>query len=121
MSEMSNSRRTELAKILHDRRRQMQNEVQSRIRDARTDRASEVLDEVENSGAGMQEDIEFALIQVKAQTLSRIEEALVKLEAGTYGYCVECGEEVSEQRLRALPFAVRCKACEEKREQGDAQ
>ena len=44
------------------------------------------------------------------------EEALRRLEEGTYGYCFECGEEISEKRLRALPFAVRCKDCEEARE-----
>jgi len=44
------------------------------------------------------------------------DEALRRLEEGTYGYCFECGDEVSERRLRALPFAVRCKDCEEARE-----
>ena len=42
--------------------------------------------------------------------------ALRRLEEGTFGYCFECGEEISERRLRALPFAVRCKDCEEARE-----
>ena len=53
---------------------------------------------------------------MKAETLSKITEALSGLEAGTYGYCYECGEEIARQRLRALPFAVRCKECEEARE-----
>ena len=39
-----------------------------------------------------------------------------RLEEGTYGDCFECGDEISEPRLRALPFAVRCKDCEEARE-----
>jgi RNA polymerase-binding transcription factor DksA len=49
--------------------------------------------------------------------LTRIDEALVRLDAGEYGACVECGDEISEPRLRALPFAVRCRSCEETREQ----
>jgi DnaK suppressor protein len=53
---------------------------------------------------------------MKAETLSKIDEALARLEEGTFGYCFECGEEISERRLRALPFAVRCKDCEEARE-----
>ena len=61
-------------------------------------------------------DIEFALIQMKTETLHKIEEALARLEDSTYGYCFECGDEISERRLRALPFAVRCKDCEEARE-----
>ena len=44
-------------------------------------------------------------------------QALVRLDAGKYGSCFECDEEISEQRLRALPFAVRCQSCEKRREQ----
>ena len=117
MPKMSDTRRSELTAILHDRLRQIQNDVQSRIRDSRANRGHEVVDDVENSGAGIQEAIELSLIQMKAQTLSAVEQALVKVEAGTYGYCIECGDEMTEQRLRALPFAVRCTACEQKREQ----
>ena len=39
-----------------------------------------------------------------------------RLEEGTYGNCFECGDEIAEARLRALPFALRCKDCEEARE-----
>ena len=53
---------------------------------------------------------------MKAETLKRIDEALSSLEKGSFGYCYECGNEIIEQRLRALPFAVRCKSCEEARE-----
>jgi len=58
-------------------------------------------------------DIEFALIQMKAETLDQINQALSRLDEGAYGYCLECGEEIPERRLRALPFAIRCKDCEE--------
>jgi DnaK suppressor protein len=53
--------------------------------------------------------------------LRRVEEALGQLDAGTYGRCFQCGVEISETRLLALPFAVRCKTCEERREQVHAQ
>ena len=53
---------------------------------------------------------------MKAETLNKINDALARLEEGDYGNCFECGEEIAEKRLRALPFAVRCKDCEEARE-----
>ena len=53
---------------------------------------------------------------MKAETLRKITEALLRLEEGAFGYCFDCGEEISPKRLRALPFAVRCKECEEARE-----
>ena len=112
------SRYTELKTMLEDRRRELMNEVQGKIRDARSDgtKEREVLDQGESSEVDIQEDIEFALIQMKAETLNKIDAALRRLEEGTYGDCFECGEEIAQARLRALPFAVRCKDCEEARE-----
>ena len=112
------SRYNELRQMLEDRRRELMNEVQGRIRDVRADgnKDRNVLDQGESSEVDIQEDIEFALIQMKSETLNKINEALNRLEERTYGNCFECGEEIAEARLRALPFAVRCKDCEEARE-----
>ena len=113
-------RYAELKRMLEDRRREIVSEVHEKIRDVRTEsgkgKMSEVFDQGESSEADIQEDIEFALIQMKAETLSKINEALVRLEEGAYGFCFECGEDIAEPRLRALPFAVRCKDCEQARE-----
>ncbi len=110
------SRYNELRQMLEDRRRELMSDVQDRIRDVRAEGDREVLDQGESSEVDIQEDIEFALIQMKSETLNKINAALRRLEEGTYGNCFECGEEVAEARLRALPFAVRCKDCEEARE-----
>jgi DnaK suppressor protein len=112
------SRYNDLKKMLEDRRRELMTAVQGKIRDARSDSGKErdVLDQGESSEVDIQEDIEFALIQMKSETLNKIDAALRRLDEGTYGDCFECGEEISNARLRALPFAVRCKDCEEARE-----
>jgi DnaK suppressor protein len=117
---MDKTRYEDLKKMLDERKREILSEVHDKIRDVRTEntfgKMNEVLDAGESSEADIQEDIEFALIQMKAETLSKINEALARLEEGAYGNCFECGEEIAERRLRALPFAVRCKDCEEARE-----
>ena len=115
---MATERYAELKRILEERRREILNEVHEKMRDVRAVGASGegVLDAAESSEADIQDDIELALIQMKSETLNKIEEALARLDEKTYGYCFECGDEVSERRLRALPFAVRCKDCEEARE-----
>jgi DnaK suppressor protein len=112
------NRYNELRKMLENRRRELMTEVQGRIRDVRSSEGKdrEVLDQGESSEVDIQEDIEFALIQMKSETLHKIEAALRRLEEDTYGNCFECGDEISEARLRALPFAVRCIDCEEARE-----
>jgi DnaK suppressor protein len=110
-----------LRQMLSERRRQAQDDVQSRIRHGRTDRPIDVRDDGELSDAELQGDIELALLQMRAETLKRIDEALARLDAGKYGSCYECDSEIPERRLRALPFAVRCQKCEERREQAQGR
>jgi DnaK suppressor protein len=113
------TRYDELKRMLEERQRELTTEVQGRIRGVRAhgaEKPHDVMDQGETSEVDIQEDIELALIQMKAETLNKINEALQRLETGRYGFCFECGEEISEARLRALPFAVRCKDCEEARE-----
>ncbi len=112
------SRYNELKGMLDNRRRELMSEVQGRIRDVRAEGGKErdVLDQGESSEVDIQEDIELALIQLKSETLNKIDAALSRLDEGSYGDCFECGSEIAQARLRALPFAVRCKECEEARE-----
>jgi DnaK suppressor protein len=122
--DIGTTRYSELKRMLEDRQREIQAEVQGKMRDVRAEggtwgKLNEVLDAVESSEADIQEEIEFALIQMKSETLNKITGALTRLEQGTYGNCYECGDEIGEKRLRALPFAVRCKDCEEARENAE--
>ena len=112
------SRDIALTRMLEGRRRTLLAEVQGKIRDGRRDysKEREVLDEGESSEVDIQDEIEFALLQLKAETLHKIDVALRRLDEGTYGQCYECGDQIAEARLRALPFAVRCRDCEEARE-----
>jgi DnaK suppressor protein len=115
------SRRAQIKRALEDRHRSLAQDVLGRIRETRADSIAgrEVVDEGESSEIDIQGDIDFALIQMKAETLNRIDTALHRIEEGHYGCCFECGDEIAEARLRALPFAVRCRDCEEARERFD--
>jgi DnaK suppressor protein len=120
-TEAPRSRYAELKLMLEGRRREIQAEVAGKMRGVREEgswggKLNEVLDAVESAEADIQEDLEFALVQMKSETLNKINDALGRLDQGTYGNCFECGDEIAEKRLRALPFAVRCKDCEEARE-----
>ena len=115
------SRYSDLKTMLDDRRRELQAEVQGKMRGVREEgswggKLNEVLDAVESAEADIQEELEFALVQMKSETLNKVNDALARLEQGSYGNCFDCGDEIAEKRLRALPFAVRCKDCEESKE-----
>jgi len=111
------TRTADLRRMLCARRREMYRDVRDRIREGRADRAGDVGDDLEQSDADIQDELELALLGMRAEAVIRIDAALARLEAGEYGACVTCAGRIAAQRLRALPFAVRCRACEELREQ----
>ena len=76
--------------------------------------------------AELRKMLETRLYELTRDVHGRIREARADgfnerqaIDEGTYGRCVECGDEIGAARLRALPFAVRCKECEEIRELAD--
>ena len=116
---MTDARFEELRRMLEERRDEIAGALKDKIRDVRADARSGGHRLTDTNGmpeADIHEDIEFALLQMKGETLAKITAALERLEEGTYGYCYECGEEIAGRRLRALPFAERCRDCEEMHE-----
>ena len=75
------------------------------------------LDDGDWSVVDLSEDISLRQLSTHKDTLRKIDEALRKLDEGTYGICEDCGEEISEERLKILPFAIYCTDCQERREQ----
>ncbi len=118
--EMRQDRSQELKRILGERCLEIIGEVEHKVREVRNEDAAishrGVRDKAESSEAEIQDGIEFALLQMKVETLKQIRKALARLDEGRCGYCDECGEEIVEPRLRALPFAVHCKGCAEVQE-----
>lgn len=114
------NRYDELKMILEEHRLAIVGELQNKMRDLRNEDTAisrlDVRDDAENSETQTQDDIDLALLQMKTEILKKIARALTCLNEGSYGYCSECKAELAEERLRALPFALRCKQCEEMRE-----
>jgi|SRR5918995_7102308 DnaK suppressor protein len=106
----------EIRRTLTARRRELLNEIQNNLRDARSAASVPNRYPVESGETGEaypEDELAFALMQMKSQVLRKIEEAMRQLDEGIYGICGDCGDAISAPRLRALPFAVRCKECEE--------
>jgi DnaK suppressor protein len=115
---MSHTTRTsDLKRMLNNRRREVLSDSRGRVDGPRSDRASDPGKELHRADAGTMGDTDLALVQASLQTVARIDDALVRLDGGKYGSCLECAREISERRLTALPFAVRCQTCEERRQQ----
>lgn len=89
-----------------NRRRQAVERGAQEVREGRTDPEYE---------EGAQADhVEYTLNQVsdaQGRELVRIDEALARIDAGTYGECLECGGEIPNERLEALPYATMDAEC----------
>jgi RNA polymerase-binding transcription factor len=58
--------------------------------------------------------IQLKLKQTDAKILQAIEEALLRVDKGSYGVCRDCGEPIAEARLKAIPWTRVCITCKEK-------
>jgi DnaK suppressor protein len=98
--------------LLEARRGEIQDKLRS-LRESLPREAAEVRDMEEQSVDDLVSDVDFALMEMKSETLRQIDAALRRLDAGSYGVCTDCGAEIAEARLKALPFALVCRDCQE--------
>lgn len=101
-----------LKRMLEERRLEIQLKLKS-LRETIPVEVGAVRDTEEQSVDDFVQEVDFALMQMKSETLARIDEAMQRLEDTTYGLCTECSGEIAEARLTALPFAALCRECQE--------
>lgn len=68
------------------------------------------------AGTDVHDDIDLTLVEMQSDVLGKIDAAIRRLEQGRYGRCIECHGTIAPERLRAMPFALRCLQCELARE-----
>lgn len=71
-------------------------------------------DMADQSSGNNEVHILLKLKQTDAKIVQAIEEALSRIDKGTYGICRDCGEPISEARLNAIPWTRVCITCKEK-------
>ena len=113
---LDNSRYEVLSRMLTDRQAEIRNKRRS-LREALPAELAQVKDVEEQSMEDFVLGMDFALMEMESATLRKIDDAILRLQEGRYGTCVECDEAISEARLTALPFADLCRACQERVEE----
>ena len=116
-----NKKQEALRKMLMEKKREIWNDVKDKLfqqlgKDYRSEMDT-VLDEGDKALSDLAEETGFTLVDLRRDTLEKIDQALKKLEEGTYGICEDCGNDISEPRLKALPFAVHCVECKQRHEE----
>ena len=97
-------RRSELLETFHTQRRSFP-ETAMPLPDVDDQRVQDVV-----------RDLDATLLEMSSHALRKIEDALSRLDAGSFGICAECQDEIPETRIKALPFAECCVACQDLRE-----
>ena len=108
-----------LSRMLEDRQTEIQTKLRS-LREVLPAEMIDVRDAEEQSVEDFVRGMDFALMEMESQTLRKIDEAMSRLEQGSYGVCGECGERIADARLKALPFALLCRDCQEGQEERGA-
>jgi len=86
------------------------------LRDGRPAWMSGVMDDEEHSLGAEGRGVGFSVLELTSRTVQGIEAALQRLEAGVFGSCFDCRDRISGVRLRALPFAALCFACQQRQD-----
>lgn len=120
MALMDAEKATALRERLLERKRKLWQEVRDQIKtglgESYQDLMSTVRDNEDQALANLLEETKFSLIEPKRQELMAIEEALTRLENGTYGICENCGKAIEPRRLEILPQTTLCRDCQALRE-----
>jgi DnaK suppressor protein len=123
---MIDARYSTLKQMLEVRRGELQRSLGVKLRDLGANNGHDrellgALDAAEASDSDLQQEIAVTVTEMTAEVLDRVDEALARIAKGIYGSCVECNGEISLKRLTALPFALRCRECEELHEAGEGR
>jgi DnaK suppressor protein len=109
-----------LRKVLLQKRadllKEIKTEISKYIKGETRQLVDTALDDGDWSVVDLSEDISLRHLSAHRETLLKIDESLRKLNEGTYGLCEDCGDVISEERLKILPFAIYCIDCQERRE-----
>ncbi len=82
---------------------------------------SEMADTVDRSSVESDRNFTLRILDRERKLLKKIEEALERIESGSFGECESCEEDIDEKRLRARPVATLCIECKEKEEEEEGK
>jgi DnaK suppressor protein len=113
-------RRDVLHKMLLGKRQEIIKEIEDSLGQSLTEDQQRRLESARDVGDQALMDLErelgISLMEMRNRRRQSIDEALTRLQEGTYGICAECGVEISEKRLQAVPFAKLCVECQSRAE-----
>jgi len=120
MAGLSPERLSEVKERLLERKRRLWREVKDQLKSNIGDGYQEMLatarDEEDQATVSLMAETNLTLLGPKREELEAIEEALLRLENGSYGHCEVCGQSIEPRRLEIMPETPLCRNCMSHRE-----
>ena len=113
------SRKKFLAKVrehLQDVKSKLLSEIDSELRAEREGNKDEGMDTYDLASEERDREINFILSDRERIKIKQIDDALERLDDGSYGVCESCGLDIAEERLDAMPFTRLCRDCQQDQE-----
>jgi DnaK suppressor protein len=104
---------TDLRQNLLEMKNKLVTEIDSELKAEREGNKDEGMDTYDLASEERDREINFILSDRERVKIKQIDDALVRLEDGSYGMCESCGLEVAEERLEAMPFTRLCRDCQQ--------
>jgi RNA polymerase-binding transcription factor len=101
---------------LLEMRRQVLREIDDDLKEGREGAKDDGKDTYDLASEERDREISFILSDREREKLQAIQEALERIQDGTYGICESCESEIAAARLEALPFTRLCVSCQSDRE-----
>jgi|RhiMetdeSRZDD1v2_1073273.scaffolds.fasta_scaffold190278_4 DnaK suppressor protein len=106
----------ELEQFLKAKQAQLKEAVRTVVSQRRTSEAGRTADVTVWATETLNDEIQVALMDRQSRQVAQIDAALERLARSEYGFCHDCEEFIGLPRLKALPFAHRCSACQTRAE-----
>jgi len=113
------SRKKFLVKVrehLQEMKNKLLSEIDLELRAEREGNKDEGMDTYDLASEERDREINFILSDRERVKIKQIDDALERIEEGTYGVCESCGLEVAEERLEIMPFTRLCRDCQQEQE-----
>jgi DnaK suppressor protein len=116
---LSKSEIKQFRELLDERAKQILVNAKNTLSDDMAVDTADLPDEMDLASSEYLQSLTFRMRGREKVLLEKIEHAMVRLEAGTFGICEECEEEISQKRLEARPETTLCIKCKEDQERAE--
>lgn len=103
-------------KMLEEKKEDLVQEVEKRLQEGQQVERVEVKDPADQALDSYESELHYGINDAERKFLEEVEDALQRIQGGSFGVCMSCGSAISQKRLKAMPSARLCIGCKQAQE-----